>query len=92
MSDLLPNTSKLELLVYKVKQQQQAWQNGFKLPTMRAMPISKQAAAFIISGTFPTLFPTSRANFNLPQSRLVNLTAFTKYILKYKDGRFRRYP
>ena len=46
----------------------------------------------MISSTFPTLFPTGRADFNLPQSHLVNFTTFTKYILKYKDGRFRRYP
>jgi len=89
--DLLPSSSKLELLVRKIKQQQ-GQQNGVKLPTICATPISKRAASFIISGAFPTLFPTSRANFNFPQSRLVNLTAFAKHILKYKDGRFRRYP
>ena len=91
MPDLLPNTSKLELLARKIKQQQ-GQQNGIKLPTIRTMLISKRAASFIISGTFPTLFPIGRANFNLLRSYLVNLTTFAKYILKYKDGRFRRYP
>ena len=62
--DLLPNSSELELLVRKIKQQQ-GQQNGVKLPTIYTTPISKRAAFFIISGAFPTLFPTSRANFNL---------------------------
>ena len=64
MPDFLSDTSKLELLVHKIKQQQ-GQQNGIKLPTMHTMPISEQAASFLISGAFPTLFPTGRADFNL---------------------------
>ena len=75
----------------KIKQQQDQ-QNGVELPTMRTTPISKRAASFIISGAFPTIFPIGRANFDLPRSRLVNLAAFAKHILKYKDGRFGRHP
>ena len=79
--DLLPDASELELLVREVEQQQ-ARQNGVELPTMRATPISERAASFIISGVFPTLFPTGRADFDLPQSYTVSLVAFTKHILK----------
>ena len=59
--DLLPDTSELELLVREIEQQQDQ-QNGVELPTMRATPISKRAASFVISGAFPTLFPTGIAD------------------------------
>ena len=62
--DLLPNTSELELLVYKIEQQQDQ-QNSVKLSTIYTTPISKRAASFIISSTFPTLFPIGRADFDL---------------------------
>ena len=64
MPDLLPNTSELELLMHEIEQQQNQ-QNGVELPTIYTTPISEQAASFIISGAFPTLFPTGRADFNL---------------------------
>jgi len=41
---------------------------------------------------FPTLFPYSKANFNILRSRTVTLATYAKYILKYQDGRFGRYP
>ena len=43
-------------------------------------------------GAFPTLFPYSKADFNIPQSRIVTLAAYAKHIIKYQDGRFSRYP
>ena len=43
-------------------------------------------------GAFPTLFPYSKADFNMPRSRIVTLAAYTKHILKYQDGRFGRHP
>ena len=64
MPDLLPNTSKLKLLVCEIEQQQNQ-QNGVELPTIHTTPISEQAASFIISSAFPTLFPMGRADFNL---------------------------
>ena len=50
---------------------------------MRQTPLSKQSANFIIRGAFPTLFPYSKADFNMPQSRTVTLAVYAKYILKY---------
>jgi len=50
---------------------------------MRQIPISKRLASFIIRGVFPTLFPYGKANFNMPQSHIVTLAAYAKYILKY---------
>jgi len=50
---------------------------------MRQTPISKRLASFIIRGAFPTLFPYSKADFNMPQSHIVTLAAYTKHILKY---------
>ena len=59
---------------------------------MRQTPLSKQLANFIIRGAFPTLFPYSKADFNMPQSHIVTLAAYAKHILKYQDGRFSRHP
>jgi len=50
---------------------------------MRQIPLSKRLANFIIRSAFPTLFPYSKADFNMPQSRIVTLAAYTKYMLKY---------
>jgi len=41
---------------------------------------------------FPTLFPYSKANFNILRSRTVTLAAYAKYMLKYQDGWFSRHP
>ena len=59
---------------------------------MRQTPLSKRSANFIIRGTFPTLFPYSKANFNMLRSRIVTLAAYAKYIIKYQDGQFSRHP
>ena len=59
---------------------------------MRQTPLSKRLASFIIRGAFPTLFPYGKANFNILRSRIVTLAAYTKYMLKYQDGQFSRYP
>ena len=71
--------------------QQQAQQNGVELPPIYTMPINKQAVFFIISGAFPTLFPTNKTDFNFPPNCLVNFTAFAKHIFKYKDSWFKRH-
>jgi len=34
-------------------------------------------------GAFPTLFPYSKADFNILRSHIVTLAAYTKHILKY---------
>ena len=59
---------------------------------MRQIPLSKQLASFIMRGAFPTLFPYSKADFNIPRSRIVTLATYAKYILKYQDGWFGRHP
>jgi hypothetical protein len=59
---------------------------------MRQTPLSKRSASFIIHGAFPTLFPYSKADFNMLRSRIVTLATYAKYILKYQDSRFGRYP
>ena len=43
-------------------------------------------------GTFPTLFPYSKADFDIPRSRTVTLAAYAKHMLKYQDGWFGRHP
>ena len=43
-------------------------------------------------GAFPTLFPYSKVDFNILQSRIVTLAAYTKHILKYQDSQFSRHP
>jgi glycyl-tRNA synthetase alpha subunit len=43
-------------------------------------------------GVFPTLFPYSKADFNILRSRTVTLAAYAKHMLKYQDGRFGRHP
>src|SRR6266700_3642094 len=43
-------------------------------------------------GTFPTLFPYGKADFDMPRSRIVTLAAYAKHMLKYQDGRFGRHP
>ena len=50
---------------------------------MRQIPLSKRLASFIMRGAFSTLFPYSKADFNMPRSRIVTLAAYAKYILKY---------
>src|SRR5882762_178274 len=59
---------------------------------MRQTPLSKQSASFIIRGTFPTLFPYGKADFDMPRSRTVTLAAYAKHMLKYQDSRFGRHP
>jgi hypothetical protein len=59
---------------------------------MRQTPLSKRSASFIMRGAFPTLFPYSKADFNIPQSYTVTLATYTKHMLKYQDSRFGRYP
>ena len=65
---------------------------GLEVPTVRQTPLSKRSASFIIRGAFPTLFPYSKVDFNILRSRIVTLAAYTKYMLKYQDGRFSRHP
>ncbi len=43
-------------------------------------------------GTFPTLFPYSKADFDMSRSRTVTLAAYAKHMLKYQDSRFGRHP
>ena len=43
-------------------------------------------------GTFPTLFPYGKADFDMPRSHMVTLAAYAKHMLKYQDGRFGRHP
>jgi len=50
---------------------------------MRQIPLSKRLASFIIRSAFPTLFPYSKANFNIPRSRIVTLATYAKHMLKY---------
>ena len=59
---------------------------------MRQIPLSKRLASFIMRGAFPTLFPYSKADFNISQSRIVTLAVYAKHILKYQDGWFGRHP
>jgi hypothetical protein len=59
---------------------------------MRQTPLSKRSASFIMRGSFPTLFHYSKADFNIPRSRIVTLAAYAKHILKYQDGQFGRHP
>jgi len=50
---------------------------------MRQTPLSKRSASFIMRGAFPTLFPYGKADFDMPQSRMVTLAAYAKHMLKY---------
>jgi len=59
---------------------------------MRQTPLSKRLASFIMRGAFPTLFPYSKADFNIPRSRTVTLAAYAKHMLKYQDSQFGCYP
>ena len=43
-------------------------------------------------GAFSTLFPYSKADFDMPQGRTVTLAAYAKHMLKYQDGWFGRHP
>src|SRR6266571_1285979 len=43
-------------------------------------------------GTFPTLFPYGKADFDMLRSHTVTLAAYAKHMLKYQDGRFGRHP
>ena len=58
---------------------------------MRQIPLSKRLASFIIRGAFSTLFPYSKADFNILRSRIVILATYAKYMLKYQDGWFSRH-
>ena len=56
---------------------------GLEVPTIQQTPLSKRLASFIIHGAFSTLFPYSKADFNILQSHTVTLATYAKYILKY---------
>jgi len=59
---------------------------------MQQIPLFKQSASFIIYSAFLTLFPYSKADFNMLQSHTVTLIVYAKHMLKYQDGRFSRHP
>lgn len=46
----------------------------------------------ILAMSFPTLYPTGRADINSPRIRNVSLVEYVKHFLRYKDGRFGRHP
>ena len=41
---------------------------------------------------FPTLYPTGRADFNMPRIWKVALNDYAQHLLCYRDGRFGRHP
>jgi len=38
---------------------------GLEVPTVRQTPLSKRLASFIMRSAFPTLFPYSKADFDM---------------------------
>jgi len=63
--DLVPNLNELDLLSREVHHQQ-CLQVGLEVPTVRQTPLSERSANYIMRGTFPTLFPYGRADFDMP--------------------------
>ena len=60
---------------------------------IRLTPLNKVAGKEkIFTIAFPTLYPTSRANFNTAQQRKVDLNDYARYIMCYHDRRFGRHP
>ena len=45
-----------------------------------------------MSCAFPSLFPTSAAEFASPRVREVTIDNYFKHLIKYKDGRFAKHP
>jgi hypothetical protein len=88
--DLMPDLGELELLSREV-QYQEDLRAGPEVPSVRQTPLSERSANHIMRGAFPTLFPYSRADFDIPQRRMVTLAVYAKHMLKYQDGRFGRH-
>ena len=55
-------------------------------------PINEFSTEGYMSRAFPTLFPTSAADFLTPRQCAVTVGYFFKHLMMYKDGRFARHP
>ena len=62
---------------------------------MGAEPASEYNTAGLWTMCYPTLFPDGKADISSPaadQPRDVELAAWAKFLLQWKDGRFARHP
>ena len=55
---------------------------------MDTVPVDERVDLLILSSTFPSLFPTGKADFALPQYYLIKLPDYAKHLLKYKNNQF----
>jgi hypothetical protein len=64
--DLLSDVGELELLLQEVEVQQRGAMCGVELPTLCATPVSERTDTYVMRSAFPTLFPTGKADFDMP--------------------------
>ena len=60
-------------------------------PTIGASPVNEFNTEGYMTQAFPTLFPTSAADFLAPRPRKVTVGNYFKHLMMYKDGRFSRH-
>ena len=66
---------------------------GTPAPSIRSTPIDEAAGKDrIFAMAFPTLYPTGRADFNVPRLRKVDLDEYARHMMCFRDGRFGRHP
>ena len=66
---------------------------GIPAPSIRSTPIDEAAGKDrIFAMAFPTLYPTGRADFNVPRLRKVDLDEYARHMMCFRDGRFGRHP
>jgi hypothetical protein len=63
------------------------------LPNIRPTPLNEfNRQIRLLSLTFPTLYPTGKADFATARPREVTYAEYISHMIKYQDGRFARHP
>ena len=66
---------------------------GLPAPSIRQTPIDEASGKDrIFAMAFPTLYPTSLADFNAPRMRKVALNDYARHLMCFHDGRFGQHP
>jgi ATP-dependent DNA helicase PIF1 len=59
------------------------------MPSIQHTPIDEASGKdHIFALTFPTLYPTGQADFNMPRVQKMALNDYARHLLYYRDGRF----
>ena len=89
--DLIPDVGEFETLRAHI--QSRTRHAILSMGSVRRTPIAEfNNSELLLSMAFPTLYPSVAGEFVRPRLREVDLLAYARHIICYKDGRFARHP